>query len=129
MNYIYFNPNPRHKKSVGDCTVRALSKALDIPWETAYIDLVSEAYDMGDMPSSNAVMNAYLRGKGFKKHTIDDLCPDCYNIRDFADEHFRGTYIVGTGTHVVAVIDGKYFDSWDSGDEIPLFYYEREDWT
>jgi hypothetical protein len=129
MSYVYYNPNPRHKKSVGDCTVRALSKALAIPWETAFIDLVSEAYELGDMPSSNAVMQAYLRRRGFRKHIIDDLCPDCYSISDFANEHFRGTYIVGTGTHVVAVVDGDYFDSWDSGDEIPLFYYEREDWT
>ena len=126
--YIYYNPNPRHKRSVGDCTVRSLSKALNIPWETAFIDLVSQAYDMGDMPSSNAVFNAYLHSKGFHKHAIDDLCPDCYSISDFADEHFKGTYILGTGTHVVAVVDGDYFDSWDSGDEIPQFYYEREDW-
>ena len=30
-------------------------------------------------------------------------------------------------SHVVCVEDGKYFDSWDSGNEIPLFYWEKED--
>ena len=127
--YVYYNPNPRHKNQVGDCTVRALSKALNISWETAFIDLVSLAYDMGDMPSSNAVFSALLRSKGFRRKIIPNECPDCYTFSDFAGEHFRGTYILGTGTHVACVEDGKIWDSWNSSDEIPQYYYEREDWT
>ena len=126
MAFIYFNPNPRHKNSVGDCTIRAVSKALDIPWETAYIDLVMKGYEMGDMPSSNAVMSSYLRSKGFRKHIIDNDCPDCYTVNDFASEHFKGTYILGTGTHVVCVENGNFYDSWDSGDEVPIYYYQKE---
>ena len=126
MSFVYFNPNPRNRKNVGDCTVRAVSKALGISWETAYIDLVMQGYELADMPSSNVVMNAYLHSKGFSKHVIDDLCPDCYSIRDFADEHFKGIYILGTGTHVVCIKDGNYYDSWDSGDEIPIYYYQKE---
>lgn len=124
-NYIYYNPNPRHKRSVGDCSVRAISKALNIPWETAYIDLVSEGYELGDMPSSNNVIDSYLRSKGFHKHTIDDYCPSCYSVNDFANEHFKGVFVLGTGTHLVTVENGKYMDAWDSGDESPLYYYER----
>lgn len=124
--FVYYNPNPRNRKNVGDCTVRAVSKALGISWETAYIDLVMQGYFLADMPSSNVVMSSYLHSKGFKKHVIDDLCPDCYSIKDFADEHFRGTYILGTGTHVVCVVDGNYYDSWDSGDEVPVYYYQKE---
>jgi hypothetical protein len=126
MAYIYYNPNPKHKNSVGDCVIRAVSKALGISWETAYIDLVMQGYNMGDMPSSNAVLNAYLRSKGFRKHAIDELCPDCYSFNDFANEHFKGTYILGTGTHVATCIDGDLFDAWDSSECIPLYYYARE---
>lgn len=32
--YIYFNNNPSGR-SVGDCAIRAISKALDIDWEDA----------------------------------------------------------------------------------------------
>lgn len=129
MAYQYYNPNPRHKNSVGDCTVRAVSKALDIPWETAYIDLTSQGYEMGDMPSSNIVMSAYLHSKGFSRHAIDDMCPDCYTVRDFAEDHPYGTYILGTGTHVICVKNGSYFDSYDSGDFIPVYFYQKESRT
>lgn len=124
--YVYYNPNPRDRAEVGDCTVRAVSKAQNISWETAYIDLVMQGYDLGDMPSSNYVMASYLRQKGYTKHLIPDTCPDCYTVRNFANEHPKGIYILGTGTHVVAVLDGNYYDSWDSGDAIPIYYYRKE---
>ena len=31
--------------------------------------------------------------------------------------------IIGTGKHAVAIIDGNYYDSWDSGNEIPSFFW------
>ena len=124
--YKYYNPNSRRRTSVGDCTVRAVSKALNISWETAYIDLAVQGYLLADMPSSNVVMNTYLHSQGFSRHSIEDNCPDCYTVREFAEDHPFGIYILGTGTHVVTVIDGIYYDSWDSGDEIPQYYYKKE---
>lgn len=126
MSYQHYNPNPKHHNSVGDCVIRAVAKALNMSWESAYIDLVMQGYLMADMPSSNNVLNSYLRSKGFRKHAIDELCSDCYTFADFAGEHFKGTYILGTGTHVACVKDGTLYDSWDSSDCIPLYYYARE---
>lgn len=128
MPYKYYNPNPRHNNSVGDCTIRAVSKALNIPWETAYIDLVMQGYEIGDMPSSNVVLNSYLRSKWFRRNVVSNLCPDCYTFSDFAREHPKGTYIVCTGTHVACIKDEILYDSWDSSDEVVIFYYEREDY-
>jgi hypothetical protein len=128
MPYKYYNPNPRHNNSVGDCTIRAVSKALNIPWETAYIDLVMQGYEIGDMPSSNAVLNSYLRSKRFRRNVVSNLCPDCYTFGDFAKEHPKGTYIVCTGTHVACIKDEILYDSWNSSDEAVIFYYEREDY-
>ena len=126
MSYRYYNPNPRNRIGVGDCTVRAVSKALGIPWNTAYFDLCVQGYLFADMPSSNVVLNSYLLDNGFSKHVIDNNCPDCYTIRDFAIDHPTGTYVLGTGTHVVTVLSGDYYDSWDSGDEVPQYYYKKE---
>ena len=125
MSYVQFKNNPRGR-NVGDCVIRAVSKVLDISWETAYIDMVMEGYSMGDMPSSNSVLNSYLHTKGFRRYVIPNECPDCYSIKQFSIDNPYGTYIVCTGTHTVAVIDGDYFDSWNSGDEVPLFYWKKE---
>lgn len=123
-NFNYFNPNPKNR-NIGDCTVRSLCKALNIPWETAYLDLCMEGYDLCDMPSSNAAFDSYLRSKGFRKYAIPNECPKCYTFRDFAGEYFKGTYIVCTGTHVACIKDGMLWDSWDSSDCVPIYFYER----
>lgn len=120
--YIKVNPNPLNK-AVGDCTVRALSIAEDIKWTTAYMELTTEGLRSADMPSSNEVMERLLLSKGYRKEIIKTDCNNCYTIKDFCKNNPEGIYILATGTHVVAVIDGDYLDSWDSGDKIPLYYY------
>lgn len=121
-----FNPNPDGAR-VGDCVIRAISIATGQDWETTYIGLAIQGLIWHDMPSSNFVWANYLANKGFRKKAIPDTCPECYTIQDFCGEHFSGTYILGTGTHTVAVIDGDYYDTWDSGGEVPIFYWEREE--
>lgn len=96
-------------------------------WEYVFIEIVTQAYNMFDMPSSNAVWSAYLRSKGYSRYAISNACPDCYTVRDFCREHPVGRYLLATGSHVIAVIDGNYLDTWDSGDEIPAYYFTKED--
>lgn len=121
-----WNPSPLGTR-VGDCSVRAVSKALNVDWETAYAMLSLKGYELCDMPNSNAVINAVLKEHGFEKGIIPDTCPDCYTIGTFADETPSGTFVLGTGDHVVAVVDGMVYDSWDSSNEIPLFYWKKKE--
>lgn len=122
--WIEYNPNPLGIR-VGDCVIRAISKALNESWEKVYIDLCVQGFMMGDLPNSNAIFSAYLRRKGFKRHTIED-CPDCYSVEDFCREHPNGVYVIGTGSHAVAVVDGNIFDAWNSSRETPVYYFEKE---
>ena len=122
MAFIEFNPNPVGRR-VGDCAVRAISRALDIDWESAYLLLVSNGFAMGDMPSADAVWGATLRQKGFYRKALPDACPDCYNVIDFCEEHPNGVYVLGMGGHVATVVDGNLYDSWDSSMENPQFYW------
>lgn len=121
-----FNPNPKGYY-VGDCVVRAISIASNQPWEDVYLELCVQGLALSDMPSSNKVWGKYLKSLGYHRHIIPDDCPGCYTVRDFCGEFFRGTYILGTGSHVVTVIDGNYIDSWDSGDESPIYYWTKEE--
>lgn len=123
--YVSYNPNPKGIH-VGDCVIRACCKALDMGWEQVYMDICLQGFSMADMPSSNAVWGAYLKSKGFRKKVLEDSCPDCYTVRDFCMDHSRGLYVLQTGSHVVTAIDGNYFDTWDSGDEIPVCYWTNK---
>lgn len=122
-NWEKVNPNPKGK-NVGDCTVRAISLATNQGWEKVYLDLCIQGYTMADMPSSNDVWGKYLMDKGWVYRRLQDTCPFCYTINDFCNDHPEGTFIVATGTHIVCVKDGRYLDTWDSGDKVPLFYFE-----
>jgi len=54
MKYIFYNPNPLGL-SVGDCTVRAISKVTGLNWQETYLYLLIQGYMMSDMPSANRV--------------------------------------------------------------------------
>ena len=122
----YFNPNPSGR-NVGDCSIRAVSAALGTDWETAYAMIAKAGFNMNDVISSNSVWGAVLRMNGFYRHILPNTCPDCYTIEEFAEDHPKGTFVVGTGNHVVTVKNGEIWDSWDSSMEIPIYYWSRKD--
>ena len=124
--WIEYQPNPAGRR-VGDCAVRAVARALDIDWENAYAKIAANGYAMGDMPSSNSVWGAVLRQNGFYREAIPNTCPDCYTAADFCNDHPRGVYVLGFGNHVATVKDGNLYDSWNSLNEIPQYYWYRKD--
>lgn len=126
MPYKYFNPNP-YKQFVGDCSVRAICKALNKQWEDVYVSLCAEGLTYCDMPSSNYVWGMYLFKNGFQQKMIDSVCPACTTVANFAKDHPEGTFVLGCEGHVVTVRNGVYYDSWDSGHKVVLFYLEKED--
>ena len=99
MAYIFYNPNPVGRM-VGDCAIRAIAKALNMSWETAYISITINGYSMGDMPSSDSVWGATLRQNGFYRTSIPSTCPDYYTAEDFCKDHPEGIYVLGFGGHV-----------------------------
>ena len=124
--FIYYNPNPAGR-SVGDCAIRAISKALDIDWEDAYAKVVVNGFRMGDMPSADSVWGSVLRMNGFYRSSLPNYCPDCYTAEDFCIDHPQGTFVLGFGGHVATAVDGNLYDSWDSSQEIPQFYWFRKE--
>ena len=125
MKFEYYNPNPAGRR-VGDCAVRAVAKAINTDWETAYSLIAKNGYYMCDMPSSDSVWGAVLRQHGFYKYAIPNTCPECYTAKDFVNEHMRGVYVLGFGGHVATAIDGTLYDSWNSMNEIPIYYWKKE---
>lgn len=125
MAYRYVNLNPL-SNTTGDCAVRASAIATNRSWDRTYEEIADLGRMMGLMPDQGAVWGAYLRKHGFKRAIIPNTCPDCYTVSEFAQDHPFGVYVLainGNPGHVVAVVDGDYLDIWDSGGEIPSFYY------
>lgn len=124
--FVQVNPNPAGNL-VGDCVIRAISILLNKSWEYVYDEIVEQGREMYDMPSSNAVWGAYLHDLGYNRKVIPNTCPNCYSIIRFCQDNRQGEFLLATGTHVVTVIDGNYYDTWDSGDEIPIYYFTKEE--
>jgi hypothetical protein len=38
----------------------------------------------------------------------------------------EGEYLLSIAGHVVYAEDGRYYDTWDSGGEIPHYYWKKE---
>ena len=124
--WIEYNPNPTGRR-VGDCAVRAVSKALGTDWETAYTMITINGFSMGDMPSSDSVWGSVLRQNGFYRETIPNTCPDCYTAEDFCRDHPQGVFVLGFGGHVATAVDGDIYDAWDSSKEIPVYMWYRKE--
>ena len=127
MAYIYMNMNPI-KRNTNDCVVRALSLVMGKSWEDIYLELAYEGLSLYDMMEANSTWGNYLKKNGFIQSLLPNTCPLCYTLRDFCKDNPYGSYIVATGSHVIAVIDGDYYDTTDSGNEIVTYFFYKEDY-
>lgn len=120
--WVECNPNPLGKQT-GDCVIRAIAIATDQSWRETYRDLCRMGEIMGDLPNSNAVWGRYLKEKGATQFLLPESCPACITVRAFSERYPEGVYVIGTGSHAVAVISGDWYDSWDSGQVTPTYFW------
>lgn len=128
--YCYYQPNDKDlKDEFGDCTIRALSKALGVTWLEAYdltVPLCREYQVSGVFACPSYIERNIISRLGFtytgvsnkkgtKRPTVDS----------FAKEHPAGEYILNVANHEVACVDGKYYDTWDCGEKSLYGYYTR----
>ena len=123
--YVYYQPNRKDlKDSVGDCAIRAMCKALGKSWLEVFDDLTPYAREAQCLFNQKPAYEPYLKDSGFTYSSVKRGT----TVKDFR-KSFKGTAIcyvrAGYGTHLVAVVGGQYFDTWDSGDCYMFGYYER----
>lgn len=116
-HWFEYNPNPEGR-NISDCTLRSYCAAFDITWDEAF-DIASK------VAKENSSMIQYVADKVLTEefHCIVDekynkksvKSKDRITVAEFALSHPYGTYILHVRQHQVTVIDGKYWDSWDSG--------------
>lgn len=120
--WIRCNPNPLGRHT-GDCVVRAIAVATDRSWREVYHDLCRLGAVECEMPSSNMIWGTYLKKNGAKQFLLPESCPACITVRAFCERYPEGVYVIGTGDHAVAVIDGDWYDLFDSGNLVPAYFW------
>ena len=134
MNYgrfVYYQPNEKDlKDKVGDCQIRALSKALGKTWLEAF-DIITpicrEQQVMDIFSCDLKKTKAAMKGLGFEYVGISNKKGTRRpTVDSFAKEHKTGTYICTVAHHVVAVVNGRYYDTWDCGGCSLYGYYEMD---
>ncbi len=122
MSFIFLNQNP-DDLITDDCTVRAISLFTGKSWDTTFIGIAITGFECKRMMVTNYTWQLYLRNLGYKQTLIPNFCPECYTIKEFCKDNPKGKFLLTTGTHVITVIDGNYYDTWDTGNEVPISYW------
>lgn len=121
--WVEYQPNPK-KYNTGDCTIRAYCKVENMTWEDAYDMAADYGMECAALPNDNKVVDKILTEKF--KYTAHKLSKEerC-TVKEFAVANPFGTYVLMVNKHVVAVVDGLYYDSWDSGDKKITKYWQK----
>ena len=122
--WIYCNPNPCRAEEP-DCVVRAIAVATKQCWDDVHWDLCMLSHEKCTMPSVNWLWGLYLKRNGFEQFLLPDTCPACTTVKEFCKMYPRGTFVIGTGTHAVCVIDGNWYDAFDSGEETVSYFWRK----
>ena len=128
--YKYYQPNRKDlKDKYGDCTIRALSKALGVTWLEAFELTIPyckeyQCTNIFDMPHD---LEAQVMSQlGFKYYGVSNARGSKRpTVASFARSHKTGVYILNVANHEVTVIDGVYYDTWDCGYKSLYGYYEK----
>ena len=129
--YVYYQPNSKDvKDEYGDCTIRALSKALGVTWLEAFdmtIPIMRDNWVSNIFDAPVKVRNEFLWSLGFNYTGVSVKKGSTRpTVDSFAKDHPHGTFILNVAHHVVACVDGKYYDTWDCGHKSLYGYYEKE---
>lgn len=115
--FHWYNANPKNKYT-NDCVIRAISTALNLPWNKVYKDLVDIGMKYGYMPNDPKTYNKYLESMGWykqkqprrydgTKYTGVEFCKDLCTPYQNVIAHIGGH-------HIVAIVNAKVYDTWDS---------------
>lgn len=120
--FHYYNANPKNRIS-GDCVIRALCTAMQKPYKDVYKELFDFSLQTGYILNDKKCFERYLKSKGWVKHKQPRKTNNCkYTGKEFccklstSNNGMRHIIANIGGHHIVAIIDFKIWDIWDSTD-------------
>ena len=138
--FHYYNANPKNHIT-GDCTFRAVCTALEQTWEQTVMEMAESSCRTGYAINDKKGIEKYLKSKGWKKQKQprkDDNTK--YTGKEFCEqlqsdpwlftgkENDYNARIIATigGHHIVAIVDGKIHDTWNSSGKTIGNYWTKE---
>lgn len=134
--FHYHNANPKGRIT-GDCTFRAVSTALGQSWEQTVMEMAELSCKTGYAINDTKNIDRYLQSKGWVKHkqprkadntklTGKEFCLEIQDDFAWVTGGVKDVVANIGGHHIVAIIDGQVWDTWDSTDGcIGNFWVER----
>lgn len=124
--FHFYNANPKNRITE-DCVERAISTALGQSWEKTILELAEMGTKNGYCPYGKKGIEEYLKCKGWykqrqpkhengTKYTGYEFCLDIQSKNPITVPKNARSKIIAMigGGHVVAIMDGKIYDTWDS---------------
>ena len=127
--YKYYQPNEKDlKDKYGDCVIRALTKVLGMSWLEVFDEITPLSREMQIPFNCKPCYEKYLTEvKGFKYVGISNSKGSKRpTVESFSKTNNHGTYLVKVANHVVAIVDGNYYDTWDSGHKSLYGYWVKQ---
>ena len=116
--FQYYNANPKNRITT-DCVIRAISTALEQDYNKTVMEMAELQCQTGYDCSENKLIDLYLNTKGWLKHKQPRKEDNTkYTGKEFCKRaRTYENYIANIGGHhIVAIVNGKVFDTWDSTD-------------
>lgn len=112
--FKYFNVNPLNEIEQ-DCVCRAISLALDIPYEIAIekLELVSQLMECECLC---VCCYQFLLDEVYSLERINGFTGT--TIREFIETRPYGRYLIRVDGHLTCVINGVIYDTWDCSEEL-----------
>lgn len=106
MSYRYYNANPLHKDSQ-DCTIRAISVALNVPWDYVYDMMSHEAQRLGTMQDDREFIIDFLDDR-FERVPTYGL-----TVGEVVDKYKDNIILVTMDGHITSAKFGKIYDTFN----------------
>ena len=117
--FHFHNANPK-KRITADCVLRAISTALDEDYNTILLEMVQIQLETGYHFTSVQGIERYLASKGWVKQKQPRKEDNTkYTGKEFCKHYInkKRRYLANIGGHhIVAIVNGKVYDIWDSTD-------------
>ena len=122
--FHYYNANPKNRITT-DCVIRALSRGMNKPYNDVVMELALLQCETGYDDGDKKLYDTYLKNNGWTKHkqprkwdntkyTGEEWCYEVQSVTKVRKSSWDKIIANIGGHHVVAIIDGKVNDIWNS---------------